>query len=303
MNIEQIRCVLAIVEHKTFLEAALSLNRSQSSVSKEIRKLEQELGTPLFVRTTRKVHLTPVGEDFVQYATQILEAYQGICQSVIRHREESRRQLRIGSIYFGQKNPLAPAIAHFINLHPSIEITVKDDTTSPLLHALRKNDLDIIFVSSMYADAIPKKTFADDPSLKSISCFQDPYYVVVGKGHPFHGRRHLSFEELDKQAFIFTDSSMDVYHQALQNLFDYYHVTIHSSICCSSVRSVLHMVSQNLGIAILTRLVIEDSDDLDIIPLEGGLIRDTQMVMRNHPQDESVIRFWNYMKQSLISGF
>ena len=301
MNIEQVKCVLAIVEHKTFLEAALALNRSQSAVSKEIKKLEQELGAPLFVRTTRKVHLTSVGEDFIRYGTQILEAYEGICQSVARHQEESRKKLRIGSIYFGRKNLLAPAIAQFINLHPSIEITVKDDTTSPLLHALLKNELDIIFVSSMYADAIPKKTFADDPSLKSISCFQDPYYVVVGKGHPFHGRKHLSFPELDNQAFIFTDSSMDVYHQALKRLFDHYHVTSHSSICCSSVRSVLHMVSQNLGIAILTRLVIEDSDDLDIIPLEGGLVRDTQMVMRNHPQEESVILFWNYMKQALNS--
>ena len=283
MNIEQIRCVIAIMEHKTFLEAALSLNRSQSAVSKEIRKMEEELGAPLFVRTTRKVYLTPVGEDFVRCGMKILDAYDEICESVAKHREESSRQLRLGSIYFGQKNPLAPAIAHFINLHPSIEITVKDGTTSPLLHALMKNELDIVFVSSMYADAIPKKTFADDPSLKSISCFRDPYYVVVGKGHPFHGRKHLSFAELDKQ------------------LFEYYHVTIHSSICCSSVRSVLHMVSQNLGIAILTRLVTE-SDDLDIIPLEGGLVRDTQMVMRNHPQDESVSLFWNYMKQSLNSG-
>ena len=62
------------------------------------------------------------------------------------------------------------------------------------------------------------------------------------------------------------------------------------------------MVSQNLGIAILTRLVIEESDDLDIISLEGGLVRDTQMVMRNHPHDESVSLFWNYMKQFLDSG-
>ena len=302
MNIEQIRCVLAIVEHKTFLEAALSLNRSQSAVSKEVRKLEQELGAPLFVRTTRKVYLTPVGEDFVRCGKTILDAYEKICQSVVRHKEKNTRQLRIGSIYFGQRNLLAPAIAHFVNLHPSIEITVKDGTTSPLLHALIKNELDIIFVSSMYADAIPKKTFVDDPSLKSISCFRDPYYVVVGKGHPFHGRKHLSFAELDKQAFIFTDSSMDIYHQALKSLFDYYHVTIHSSICCSSIRTVLHMVSQNLGIAILTRLVIEESDDLDIISLEGGLVRDTQMVMRNHPHDESVSLFWNYMKQFLDSG-
>lgn len=301
MNIEQVRCVLAIVEHKTFLEAALSLNRSQSSVSKEIQKLEQELGAPLFVRTTRKVYLTPVGEDFVRCGAKILESYEEICQSVARHHENSKQLLRIGSIYFGQQNLLAPVIAHFINLHPSIEITVKDGTTSPLLHALMKNELDIIFVSSMYADAIPKKTFADDPALKSVSCFRDPYYVVVGKRHPLHGRKRLSFAELDQQAFIFTDSSMNVYHQALQSLFDYYHVTIHSSIRCSSVRSVLHMVSQNLGIAILTRLVVEDSDNLNIIPLEGGLVRDTQMVMRNHPQDESVRLFWNYMKQSLGS--
>ena len=85
MNIEQIRCVIAIMEHKTFLEAALSLNRSQSAVSKEIRKMEEELGAPLFVRTTRKVYLTPVGEDFVRCGMKILDLLWSEKSSGSRH--------------------------------------------------------------------------------------------------------------------------------------------------------------------------------------------------------------------------
>ena len=140
---------------------------------------------------------------------------------------------------------------------------------------------------------------ADDPSLKSISCFLDPYYVVVGKVHPFHVRKHLSFAELDKQAFIFPDSSMDVYQHALQQLFEYYHVTIHSSICCSSVRSVLHMVSQNLGIAILTRLVTE-SDDLDIIPLEGKSL--VPIFKTGHREGHDYLGFEHYNERAFLSN-
>lgn len=75
-----------------------------------------------------------------------------------------------------------------------------------------------------------------------------------------------------------TDRTMDVYHRAVQKAFDAHRVPLHIAMYCTTVRSVLHMVSQNMGIAMLSPLVIEESDDLCIIPLKDALLRDTQMV-------------------------
>jgi len=66
---------------------------------------------------------------------------------------------------------------------------------------------------------------------------------------------------------------------------------------CTTVRSVLHMVSQNMGIAMLSPLVIEESDDLCIIPLKDALLRDTQMVILNQKEIPPHVRsFYHYVK-------
>lgn len=297
MDIDQIKCVMAVVREGTFLEASFSLNRSQSSVSKEIRKLEIELGCTLFVRTSRHVHLTPEGEEFVLYGQKILDAHQELLTAIGRHRIPENSRLRIGTIYFGKNNRLAPVIAGFVQQNPAVEISMQDGTTTPLVEALRNKELDAVFVSSMYAATEQEHTFSSDSQFRTFSCFRDPYCVVVNRDHPFANRKSLTVPELDGQAFILLDSSMDVYDRAIHRLFEYYDVQVHTSVRCTSVRSALHMVSHGLGIAILSRLVVEDSDSLKIIPLEGGLIRDTQMLILNQPQPLHIESFWQFIRK------
>lgn len=303
MNIEQIKCVIAISENKTFSEAAYSLNMTQSSLSKNIKKLELELGISLFNRTTRKVSLTPIGEEFVIYGNQILQSHKDLLHFINMYTQEKQNKLKIGSIYFGKNNRLVPLFAHFMTKNPKLELTIKDSTTTPLLQDLKKGDIDIAFVSSMYSDDTKEATFSSNIDYKSFTCFKDPYYVVVSVKHPLAKYKELSFKDLNGQSLILTSPTMDVYHSALNKAFNHYNVTIHSSICCSSVRSILQMVSQNLGIAILTKLVIEDSDDLVTIPLNGGLVRETQMLMLNKKQSIQINAFWNFIKDSFtING-
>ena len=133
MELDQVRHVLAVVKYRTFLEASFQLNRSQSSLSKSIRRLEEELGISIFERTTRRVELTPAGRDFVAYAEQMMVCYEGMLHAMEQHRSNGKRSLRVGSIYFGLHNRLAPLVANFSKLHPSMEIEIRESTTTPLL--------------------------------------------------------------------------------------------------------------------------------------------------------------------------
>ena len=280
MDIEQLQCVLAIVRHGTFLAAADALNRSQSSVSKNVQHLEQELGAPIFQRTTRRTTLTPVGEDVVAYAGEILKNYEGLLRAVEYHRTAGARELHVGSIYFGLHNRLIPLVAQFMSLHPSLKVTMEESTTTPLLRRLGERSLDVAFVSSMYLQNEEHRNFGDDSRYISCSFSLDPYYVIVNRSSPLAGRSILSYRDLENQQLITTDRTMDVYHTAINSTFDAYGVKVPVVTQCTNIRSVLHMVSQNVGIAILTKLVVEESDDLVLIPLDNPLIRDTQMVIR-----------------------
>ncbi|MDD4766265.1 MAG: LysR family transcriptional regulator, partial [Desulfotomaculaceae bacterium] len=72
MEIHQLEYVLAVANHKSFSRAAEEINISQPSLSQQIFKLENELGTNLFVRTTRCVNLTPAGREFISHARNIM---------------------------------------------------------------------------------------------------------------------------------------------------------------------------------------------------------------------------------------
>ena len=222
MELDQVRHVLAVVKYRTFLEASFQLNRSQSSLSKSIRRLEEELGISIFERTTRRVELTPAGHN---------------------------------------------------------------------------GELAVVCVSSMYPEGAERANFSQYPEYRSHSCFRESYQIVVSRDHPFAGRSQLTYEDLADQPFIMTDRTMDVYHRAVQKAFDAHRVPLHIAMYCTTVRSVLHMVSQNMGIAMLSPLVIEESDDLCIIPLKDALLRDTQMVILNQKEIPPHVRsFYHYVK-------
>jgi len=295
MNIEQLQCVLEIVRRGTFLEAADALNRSQSSVSKSVQRLERELGVPIFERTTRRVRLTPAGEDVAAYAEKILNTYDGLMRTIANHRTVNLQELHIGSIYFGQNNKLIPLVGRFMKLYPALNVTIEESTTSPLLAQLEQRSLDVVFVSSMYLRDCEHKNFGDDPRYISCSFSLDPYYVIVNRRNPLSKRECLSYRDLEGQRLITLDKNMDVYHHAVRSALEAYQVKVRAVTQCTTVRSALHMVSQNIGIAILTKLVLEELNELVCVPLENPLIRDTQMVIRKQrrvpPQIDAFYRF------------
>jgi len=72
-----LRAFIAVAEHRSFTDAAASLNRTQSAVSTQIKRLEDQLGLKLFVRSTNRVDLSVAGEGLVSYARRILSPRRG----------------------------------------------------------------------------------------------------------------------------------------------------------------------------------------------------------------------------------
>lgn len=300
MDMEQLQCVLEIVRQGTFLDAAETLNRSQSSVSKSIQRLEQELGVPIFERTTRRVRLTPAGEDVVAYAQQIVKQYNSLLCAIQNHVAANTKELHIGSIYFGLDNHLIPLVGQFMKLHPALNVIMEESTTTPLLARLEQHSLDVVFVSSMYLQSSEHLNFSSDPRYISCTFSIDPYYVIVNRNHPLAGRERLTYSDLNGHRLITLDKNMDVYHNAVSRTLEAYQVKLSGITQCTTVRSALHMVSQNIGIAILTKLVLEESDNLVAIPLEPLLIRDTQMVILKQRQiPPHIDAFYHFIQANL----
>jgi LysR family transcriptional activator of glutamate synthase operon len=155
VELRQLRSVEAVARHRHFTRAAEELHVAQSALSHQIRRLEEELGTPLFERTSRRVSPTEAGEAIAARARRVLTEVDGARAEV----DELRGVLR-GRIWIG---PLVPAgdvdvpglLARFSQAHPGVEVGLREGIAADMLRLVAADELDAAFC--LLAGEIPEE--------------------------------------------------------------------------------------------------------------------------------------------------
>ena len=138
----QLKSFVAIAETGTFGQAASTVNRTQSALSLQIKKLEQQLGCNLFDRTSRKVSLTPQGEIFLGYAKRIIQLQW---EAISRLREpDIEGEIRFGTPEDFATHYLPDVLARFRQHHPRVQLNVKCDLTLNLIEDFHRGEYDVI---------------------------------------------------------------------------------------------------------------------------------------------------------------
>jgi DNA-binding transcriptional LysR family regulator len=138
----QLKSFVAIVETGTFVQAAATVNRTQSALSLQIKKLEEQLGCALFDRTSRKVALTPQGEIFLGYAKRIIQLQWEVFS---RLREpDLEGEIRFGTPEDFATHYLPDVLASFRQHHPRIQLNVACDLTLNLIDGFHRGEYDVI---------------------------------------------------------------------------------------------------------------------------------------------------------------
>src|ERR1700751_2866176 len=148
MNLQELRYLVAIAEHRHFGRAAEACNVSQPTLSSQIRKLEDELGVTLLERTNKRVDMTPVGRQILAHAKQAL-SNAGQMEAVAR----ASRDPLSGPLKLGVIPTLAPYLMPLIlkplkQQYPALTIELWEDQTKALLEGLRNHRLDAALLAS-----------------------------------------------------------------------------------------------------------------------------------------------------------
>jgi DNA-binding transcriptional LysR family regulator len=131
-----LRAFIAVAEHRSFTDAAASLNRTQSAVSTQIKRLEDQLGLKLFVRSTNRVNLSVAGEGLVNYARRILSLGEEAIQRLRQHEAAGRVRMGVMDDY---GSLLMPSILKaFYNSYPGIELHMETGLTSGMVGRVGK---------------------------------------------------------------------------------------------------------------------------------------------------------------------
>lgn len=144
LELELLRVFVAVVDGGGFTRAAERLHRTQSTVSQQIKRLEERLDTPLLSRDTRSVTLTERGELLLGYARRLLalndEALEALAETQLQGR------VRLGAAQEVADGGLANLLAHFSRLHPGVQLEVRVDANLRLREEVERGELDLAVI-------------------------------------------------------------------------------------------------------------------------------------------------------------
>jgi DNA-binding transcriptional LysR family regulator len=243
MEIRQLQLFIALAEEGSFTKAAHRMNIVQSGLSTSIKALEQELGTRLFDRTTRKVMLTPVGTLFMQHARAGLVMLDNGVQAVRSQDGVVRGRLRLGILQsLGPYVDLAALLHTFRTRYPEVEFSVRSLNTETIPAQVRSGYVDLSFHAVVAG--------SKDAGLRMIPFAQDSLIAICSTKHSFATRRSVSLELLAQERFVdltperalrrLVDS---IFHQTKLNRDSVYEL--------SDVSMMLQFVANDLGVAIV----------------------------------------------------
>ncbi|HTH96319.1 MAG TPA: LysR family transcriptional regulator [Stellaceae bacterium] len=191
MDIRQLRLFLTIFDHRNISTAAEVMGTSQPALSKQIRRLEEDLGVPLFDRLPRGVMPTIYGEALEDFARTIDSNYRSATRHLDALRTGGLGLLAIGAGSTWRYGPLPAAIAQLIDNRPGIRVQVTVRTTDERIAMLQRGELDMVLT------AITPDITAD-ARLLVVPVMRHTLRIIVRKGHPMTAEAPLTLADLSR---------------------------------------------------------------------------------------------------------
>lgn len=236
---------LKVVETGSFSAAADELYISQSSLSKQIMALENELGFPLFDRSKRKIVITPAGKTFLPHARNLHSAYQAMLAEVAPYK--TAPSLSIIAIPVIAQYKIASHIAQFKQANPEFQLALEEREAAAILPALNNHQFDLAFLRDNYLD---KNVY------NAIEVAHDHFQVILSRQHPLAGKPQLFLAQLANENFIMFDKGTGVHELTVDACRA---AGFEPRIFYASLRmeSILGLVASNSGIALMMQKIFD----------------------------------------------
>jgi DNA-binding transcriptional LysR family regulator len=261
VELRQLEHFLAVAEECHFTRAAHRLRIAQSGLSASIRALEVELGAPLFLRTTRQVELTQAGRALLPEARRALSSVESARDAVAAVQGLLRGTLSVGSLQCLHVVHLPAVLARFHELHPGVEIRMRQSGNAELVEEVRAGRLDLAFVTRQHR-------MADDLRVSTLS--SEPLVLACAPDSPFATMDSVELAELAGQSFVDFNAdwgTRDEVDRALAAAG----VERHVAVEVNDVHSLLDFVGFGLGVALVPQSFAGKSDLVRFLGLRGDV--------------------------------
>jgi DNA-binding transcriptional LysR family regulator len=245
VDLASLQVFQAVVREQSFSRAAEKLYRTQPAVSISIRKLEEWVGQPLFVRGSGTQTLTDAGLLLVEYADRMLNLREEIGKGMKELRGLERGQVSLG-VNESSIHALLRALARFRQLHSGIHVKVHRVFSRDVPREVMNHHLDIGVISYL----------PEERDLETVECYRDSLVLVVWPGHRFAKRREVDISDLKQETFV-AHIVESPYRQRVVQMFARHRVPLLMDVELPTIESIKLFVEMKQGVAIVPRMCVE----------------------------------------------
>ncbi|WP_411681718.1 LysR family transcriptional regulator [Clostridium thailandense] len=294
MEIQQLKFFLEVVKYKNFTIAASKLCISQSSLSKRIKALENELGVKLLERSSRSVKLTEAGSEFLDFTIETIESYEKVQIKMNAYKEKNKKTLTIGTIPVMSQYGITSLIASFTKKYSDIDINIIEAKSPEILALLDSSKIDLAFIRTI---SLSGEEYKINPLI------DDELVMIVPKGHPFTQNVCIDLSQASGENYIFLDSGPGMYDICMEAcrisgfkprvLYEY-----------SRIETIIGVVSEGIGVALLMRKVVEffNNQDIEIIKLRQKFITTIALVSLSHKKSSNMMKKFSSCTEEWIKN-
>ncbi len=237
------RSFLVLADESHFGRAAQRLNIVQPALSMQMRALEEELGGPLFIRTSRKVELTEAGKLLRMEAQRVVDQADHARQAVSRALRGELGRVRVG---FAGNTALSSKLSHdlrgFSTKFPDVELIAREATPQSQIDAIQTGELDVGY--------LPHTGIVVPSSLHAEEIGEWSFVAAVGDSHPLAKEPSLTAEMLARSAMVLyaTSPADDTLLSAFRSVLGHDPIVGHRA---ATSLGVLALVAAGLGVALV----------------------------------------------------
>lgn len=271
LSLREIEYVLTVAAEENITRAAEKLYIAQPSLSQAIKKIEDEVGYPLFTRVKNKIKLTEEGKLFAEAGVQINKTIRDLQNKLHEHEQLSFGHLAIGMPYHLGAFLVPPILAEFRERYPNVKIDLYENHSSDLENMLIAGTIDLAVLPM----PLNNTTLSYEPLLSS------RMVLIMGKENPLN---HLSYEKGHKERHRYFDLKnaaeepfiLGTPGQRIRSvtelIFKYAGISPRIALHSKNIETIKHIAATGMGLALIPEQYLREEDEslaANIYYLEG----------------------------------
>ena len=249
MTLTELRYIVTLAREKHFGRAAERCHVSQPTLSVAVKKLEDELGVPLFERSKSSIRVTETGKQIVEQAQRVLDQV-GVIKDLAQHgKDQLNSPLKVGAIYTIGPYLFPHLLPELRRAAPDMPLFIEENYTANLRQKLRHSELDAILIALPF----------EEPEVVTMPLYDEPFVVLLPAGHPLTDKTEIEPEDMMSEQLLLLGPGHCFRDQVLESCPPLVDALASRSTESgpalvtegSSLETIRHMVASGLGITVL----------------------------------------------------